>query len=135
MFLANRIANDNQITIYAILRNKYGEANKSHTYRFTKKRAYENVNEDDIAKASVIKEIQKQIIEKDMTYTKATLKLTEIIPKQTYITSKIYNECYKALKAINDSINSIINTDKFKVELTSKPLNELTREQYNDDKL
>lgn len=125
MFLANMIHGEAPITIYAYLKNEYGTSEKSAVYTFNKKNPYNNIAEGNIAKTNVIKEIQQQIKDKAKAYG-ISPKFTEIIPKETLIDASIYNECYNALKAINDNINSIINTSTFDVQMTSSKVS------YND---
>ena len=43
-----------------------------------------------------------------------------------------YNECVQALKAINDKLNNIVNTDTFDVNLIAQ---EIKPGQLNDDLL
>ena len=44
----------------------------------------------------------------------------EIVSRDNYIKAKDYNSCVDCLKAINDSINNIINNDIFDVTLISE---------------
>ena len=77
-----------------------------------------NVQEDNIIKAIDIKAIQNQIIDKAKAYNiKSNI---EIVSIDNYIKAKDYNSCVDCLKAINDSINNIINNDIFDVTLISK---------------
>ena len=106
------------IKIQAYLKNEYGTSDKSAIYTFTRKTPFENVQEDNIIKAIDIKAIQNQIINKAKAYNiKSDI---EIVSRDNYIKAKDYNSCVDCLKAINDSINNIINNDIFDVTLISK---------------
>lgn len=130
MFRAN-ISNMTSVNIYAYLRNEYGTSEKSSVYRFNKKSSYDNVVEGHVATAAVIKEIQNQIKDKAKAYG-INYSFTDIIPKKTYVSASIYNECYDALKAINNELNSIINTSTFDVTMISNRISSIS---LHDDML
>lgn len=119
------------IRIYAYLKNEYGSSEKSAIYSFNRVNTKDNITEGNIAEAIVIKEIQKQIKDKANAYG-LKAEFTEIIPRETYISSSIYNECYEVLNTINNNINSIINTDTFDTQMISF---EIASDNIHDDQL
>ena len=106
------------IKISAYMKNEYGTSDISSTYYFKVKDGEFNINEDDIVKVYSIKQIENAIIEKAKAYN-MSLKFDSLIPKESYITSKQYNDYRDVLKAINDSINNIIETSTFDRTLIS----------------
>ena len=72
------------------------------------------------------------IIEDKAKAFKMNIDIVDLIAKESYIKASSYNECVKALKAINDKLNNIINTSKFDVSLIAE---EIRPGQINDDLL
>lgn len=136
MFVApddNNLTGNNTITIKAYMRNVYGDSNISETYRFKRTEALDKIKALEIANGYLIKELQNYIKDKGKAYNK-TFIFTEIIPRETFITAKIYNELVESLIAINNDINSILNNDAFNRRMNSNIINPNTinEERYWD---
>lgn len=112
---------DKNIKLQAYLKNKYGISERSPEYIFTRIDARNNISSGEFIKANLVAQIQKQIIDKAIAYKIKTNISASV--KDSIIEASDFNKCVKALKAINDSINNIINNDKFKVKLVSEEVN------------
>lgn len=117
MFSAN-INLPSTIKIHAYLQNQYGTSDKVPALTFYRASINDNIKEGEIITSNVIKELQNKIKDKGKAY-KLDLQFTNIVPKQTYITASIYNECYEALKTINTNLNKSISTSAFDVSMSS----------------
>lgn len=124
------LSSENKIQIEGYLKNPYGNSEKSTTYSFLRATPVENIVEGEYTKATVYKEVQKQITDKSKAYD-INIELSSI-NKDDYIKAEDFNSSLDVLIAINESINGIINNDKFNVELIST---KVSTGDYIDDSL
>ena len=123
--------NSSTIKIHAYMKNEYGTSDKSDVYKFTVKAAKDEINEGQMSTAFIINNLANIIEDKAKAF-KMNIDIVDLIAKESYIKASSYNECVKALKAINDKLNNIINTSKFDVSLIAE---EIRPGQVNDDLL
>lgn len=130
IFKPNKSLENGLITIKAYLKNAFGEGTPTQVYKFNKITAIEKINEDDIIKAIPVSDIQDIIL----NMVKGFNIKTEIVnaKKEDYYKASFYNDCFKAIKQINDYLNTLIDNDIFDYNLTSR---EVVPGEINDDLL
>lgn len=129
MFCINNTSS--AIKIYAYMKNAYGTSERSAVYNFSVKSAKDEINEGEMSKAFIINNLANIIEDKAKAYG-FNLDITDLIAKESFMKASNYNECVQALKAINDKLNNIVNTDTFDVNLIAQ---EIKPGQLNDDLL
>lgn len=107
-----------KIQIYAWMKNEFGDGPKSPTYNFTIKNATENIVEGNYIKYADVKNIHNIITDLSKAYN-YNFKPSNI-SVSNYYSANSFNDCLKAINAINNTINNYISNSKFKVTLTSK---------------
>ena len=113
---------DTVIKISAYMKNEYGKSGISRTYVFEYKNINYDIKENEIATSVSINNIIDIIKTKSKAY-KTAVNIDNLTSKQSVITAKEYNACYNILKAINDRINNMINTNVFDVTMSSNLVN------------
>lgn len=113
---------DTVIKISAYMKNEYGKSGISRTYIFEYKNINYDIKENEIATSVSINNIIDIIKTKSKAY-KTAVNIDNLTSKQSIITAKEYNACYNILKAINDRINNMINTNVFDVTMSSNLVN------------
>lgn len=113
---------DTVIKISAYMKNEYGKSGISRTYIFEYKNINYDIKENEIATSVSINNIIDIIKTKSKAY-KTAVNIDNLTSKQSVITAKEYNACYNILKAINDRINNMINTNVFDVTMSSNLVN------------
>lgn len=118
------------ISIYAYMKNQYGNSKASMTYKFTIKSPKEDVEENDIITAKVIKDIQLLIADFGKAFNKKFE--YEAVNKETVLTAKIYNTCHNFLNSVLWNINDLTPGSPFEYALHCWPVEP---GQLNDDEL
>lgn len=110
------------IKISAYMKNEYGNSGQSAEYYFKFVDIASDIHEGDYSQVIAINTLTDYIKDKASIYN-ISINPDNLIAKESLITASYYNVLVNGLKAVNNKINNIINTNKFDTQMKSQEIN------------
>ena len=110
------------VKISAYMKNEYGNSDRSAEYSFNFLDPVSNITEGEYSEVGAVNKLIDYVKDKSKAYN-VSVKLNDFTSRETFIKATDYNVLVKSLKAINNKINNIINTNKFDTQMRSEEIN------------